>query len=84
MTTSRVVLDREETVPDEMTLKRVLAGAYPAFEEILTGITVLLLLWSCTRPISAFAQTQDPHEAQPERPTVATHAGYCRAWLAGD
>jgi hypothetical protein len=33
-------------------------------------------LWSCCAgPVVAFGQGVDPHAAQPERPTVATHAG---------
>ena len=33
-------------------------------------------LWSCcASPAVVFAQGVDPHAAQPERPTVATHAG---------
>jgi len=45
-------------------------------------IKVLLVVWSCTCPLIALAQTQDPHEAQPERPTVATHAGtVAPGWL---
>ena len=36
----------------------------------------------CAQPFAAFAQEQDPHEAQPERPTVATHAGtVAPAWV---
>ena len=38
MTTSRVFPNRKETVPDEMALKQILAGAYPAYKEILTLI----------------------------------------------
>jgi hypothetical protein len=30
---------------------------------------------SCALPRIVYAQNSDPHEAQPERPTVATHAG---------
>lgn len=35
----------------------------------------LALLSCCVCPVVAFGQTLDPHGAQPERPTVATHAG---------
>ena len=35
----------------------------------------LFIIWLCARSLVALGQTQDPHEAQPERPTVATHAG---------
>ncbi|MGO9480483.1 MAG: transporter [Candidatus Kryptoniota bacterium] len=45
-------------------------------------IEVFLAIWWCTIPLGALAQTQDPHEAQPERPTVATHAGtVAPGWL---
>ncbi len=44
-------------------------------------IFFLVTSW-CTYPLAAFAQTQDPHEVQPERPTVATHAGtVAPGWL---
>jgi hypothetical protein len=45
-------------------------------------IKALFVLWLCTRSLIVLAQTQDPHEAQPERPTVATHAGtVAPGWL---
>ncbi|MGA9121176.1 MAG: hypothetical protein WB699_17555 [Bacteroidota bacterium] len=45
-------------------------------------ITAFFFVWLCARPQSASSQTQDPHQAQPERPTVATHAGTVeRGWL---
>lgn len=47
-----------------------------------SGIKLVLILWSCSFPLGAMAQVQDPHEAQPERPTVATHAGtVAPGWL---
>jgi len=45
-------------------------------------ISALLLLSSCSWLHNAIAQIQDPHAAQPERPTVATHAGtVAPGWL---
>jgi len=44
--------------------------------------TVLLISLLCAYLLGAVAQTQDPHDAQPERPTVATHAGtVAPGWL---
>jgi hypothetical protein len=43
-------------------------------------LIALALCWCDARP--AFAQAPDPHDAQPERPTVATHAGtVARGWV---
>jgi hypothetical protein len=33
------------------------------------------LIYACVSPSILLAQTEDPHDVQPERPTVATHAG---------
>lgn len=42
----------------------------------------ILALVCATSPVSALAQAPDPHEAQPERPSVATHAGtVAPGWL---
>src|SRR5947208_15135200 len=44
--------------------------------------SVLLALTFAAFPISAAAQASDPHAAQPQRPTVATHAGtVAPGWL---
>lgn len=52
-------------------------SGHGCFEERLS--LVLLALFSAFSllilPISALAQTRDPHTVQPERPSVATHAG---------
>jgi len=46
------------------------------------GVAAVSALWLCACPIGARSQTQDPHAAQPERPTVATHAGtVAPGWL---
>jgi len=39
------------------------------------ALCALTLAWLSVRPASALVQAPDPHAAQPERPTVATHAG---------
>lgn len=41
------------------------------------GVVLAALVWIAVRPVGLAAQTPapDPHAAQPERPTVATHAG---------
>jgi hypothetical protein len=42
----------------------------------------LLIFFLTANVLPGIAQTQDPHEAQPERPTVATHAGtVAPGWL---
>ncbi len=53
------------------------------FEWIMKAIIdLLLIVWLCSLPRIVLAQTEDPHEAQPERPTVATHAGtVAPGWL---
>ena len=38
-------------------------------------ISTLFFILLCAHPQIVSAQSSDPHEAQPERPTVATHAG---------
>jgi len=48
------------------------------------NVTDVLILGGllCSPPLVALAQTEDPHDAQPERPTVATHAGtVAPGWL---
>jgi len=46
-----------------------------------TNAAILISLL-CACPPGAVAQTQNPHDAQPERPTVATHAGtVAPGWL---
>ena len=47
-----------------------------------SGIKLLIIIWACIHPLNSAAQSEDPHEAQPERPTVATHAGtVATGWL---
>ena len=41
----------------------------------INAIRATIVLWYCMLPSVASTQSKDPHEAQPERPTVATHAG---------
>jgi hypothetical protein len=38
-------------------------------------VVAFALAWCAARPPAAAAQDPDPHAVQPERPTVATHAG---------
>jgi outer membrane putative beta-barrel porin/alpha-amylase len=40
---------------------------------VRTAALVSLFVWCCSA--AALGQTRDPHAVQPERPTVATHAG---------
>lgn len=55
----------------------------PAQETLISRIRLTrLIVFLVAHSFVAVAQSHDPHEAQPERPTVATHAGTLAAgWL---
>jgi len=54
------------------------ASKPPSLQAARLGAALALVCSSAP----AFAQTPDPHRAQPERPTVATHAGtVARGWV---
>src|SRR5688572_14222074 len=63
------------TIPEIVRSVHLLVTAFGAARTIareMPGVLLVLLCSAC--PIPGLAQAPDPHVAQPERPTVATHA----------